>query len=562
MLFSMLPLSLGATKVTAASYNPETAGRRVVGYLPSYRNYTINSIDFSAMTHCNLAFMTYAGGTLTSGFSAGDVQTIVSKCHSNNCKAIIAIGGWNGFQNDGVFTSASRRTNLINQIMNYVNSYNLDGVDIDIELNDADIWNNYDAFISELSGRLKSQGKLLTMAVSQWFTGSIANGTYRYFDFLNLMSYDYNQSGTGEVAPWSQIYDMVNYYGARGVSNDRMVIGVPFYGYGAGGAAKTYAEMVQMNPSNAYADYASGVYYNGINTIKQKAEYSKSYGGTMIWEVGQDSFNGYSLLAAIKEVMANGANNGGGNNGGGNNDGGNNGGGNTNPGNGAADVTIYQDINYGGRSASFGTGNYNLSAIQAKGFRNDDLSSLKVPFGYKVTLYADDNFSGATKVITGDTSWIGNDWNDKMSSMKVEKAKYRIINRHSGLALDVAGGNPAAGTNVQQWTINGTDAQSFYVSFNSDDSTFVITSALSGRALDMGGWSTENGGNLIIWDNNNTANQRWYITSVDNGYVFFINKHSNKAMDVADWSTAAGGNVHQWDYFAQANQQWKFEMVN
>ena len=123
MLFSMLPLSLSATKVTAASYSPETAGRRVVGYLPSYRNYTINSIDFSAMTNGNLSFMTYAGGTITSGFSAGDVQTIVSKCHSNNCKAIIAIGGWNGFQNDGVFTSASRRTNLINQIMNYVNSY-------------------------------------------------------------------------------------------------------------------------------------------------------------------------------------------------------------------------------------------------------------------------------------------------------------------------------------------------------------------------------------------------------------------------------------------------------
>ena len=190
------------------------------------------------------------------------------------------------------------------------------------------------------------------------------------------------------------------------------------------------------------------------------------------------------------------------------------------------------------------------------------MSSLKVPFGYKVTLYYDDNFSGASRVITADTSWIGNDWNDKMSSMKVERAKYRIINRHSGLALDVSGGNPAAGTNVQQWTINGTDVQSFYVSFNSDDSTYVITSALSGRALDMGGWSTENGGNLIIWDNNNTANQRWYITAIDNGYVFFINKHSNKAMDVEAWSTAAGGNVHQWDYFAQANQQWKFEMIN
>lgn len=33
--------------------------------------------------------------------------------------------------------------------------------------------------------------------------------------------------------------------------------------------------------------------------------------------------------------------------------------------------------------------------------KNDDLSSLKVPFGYKVTLYADDNFSGATMGLQG-----------------------------------------------------------------------------------------------------------------------------------------------------------------
>ena len=253
ILFSLLPTNIGAGKVSAASYNAETAGRRVVGYLPSYRTYTVDSIDFSAMTHCCLAFMTYSGGTLTSNFSAWDVQNIVNKCHANNCKAIIAIGGWGGFQNDGAFSTAAKRTSFVNQVMNYVNTYNLDGVDIDIELEDADIWNNFDALASELSGRLKSQGKILTMAVSPWFTGRIANSTYNYFDFLNLMSYDYNQNGTGEVAPWSQVYDMINYYGGRGVSNDRLVIGVPFYGYSTAGAS-TYAQMIEMNPANAYAD--------------------------------------------------------------------------------------------------------------------------------------------------------------------------------------------------------------------------------------------------------------------------------------------------------------------
>jgi hypothetical protein len=228
----------------------------------------------------------------------------------------------------------------------------------------------------------------------------------------------------------------------------------------------------------------------------------------------------------------------------------------------SGDIYIYQDINYGGTSASLGLGDYTLSSLQAKGFKNDDLSSLKVPFGYKVTLYDDDNFGGSSKVITEDTSWIGSDWNDKVSSIKVEKALYKIVNRNSGLCLDVTSANTASGTNVQQWSGNGTLAQTWEVSFNSDDSTYVITSAIHGKALDMGGWSTENGGNAIIWDNNNTNNQRWYITYVGDGYSFLINKHSNKCLEVDGWSTASGGNVQQWDYFAQTNQQWKFVMVN
>lgn len=228
----------------------------------------------------------------------------------------------------------------------------------------------------------------------------------------------------------------------------------------------------------------------------------------------------------------------------------------------SGDIYIYQDANYGGRTASLGLGSYNLASLNAKGFYNDDLSSIKVPWGYKVTLYWDDNFSGATKVITSDTSYIGNDWNDKVSSIKVEKARYKIVNRHSGLCLDVSGSNTASGTNVQQWSSNGTAAQTWEVSFNKDDSTYLLVSTIHGKVVDMDAWSTSNGGNAIIWDNNNTNNQRWYITSLGDGYSFLINKHSNKCLEVAGWSTASGGNVQQWDYYAQANQQWQFIMVN
>ncbi len=82
-------------------------------------------------------------------------------------------------------------------------------------------------------------------------------------------------------------------------------------------------------------------------------------------------------------------------------------------------VTFYGDINYGGWSVTLGAGNYNLNEMVAAGIPNDRLSSLKVPAGFKVTLYEHSNFGGLQKVITEDTLFLS-DFNDLTSSIKVE----------------------------------------------------------------------------------------------------------------------------------------------
>ncbi len=82
-------------------------------------------------------------------------------------------------------------------------------------------------------------------------------------------------------------------------------------------------------------------------------------------------------------------------------------------------VTFYGDANYGGWSVTLGAGNYNYSEMVAAGIPNDKLSSLKVPAGFKVTLYENANFGGSQKAVTEDTSYLG-DFNDLTSSIKVE----------------------------------------------------------------------------------------------------------------------------------------------
>jgi beta-glucanase (GH16 family) len=84
-------------------------------------------------------------------------------------------------------------------------------------------------------------------------------------------------------------------------------------------------------------------------------------------------------------------------------------------------ATIYQHCNYGGWSAGIdAAGNYDLGALQAKGFVNDDASSIKVAAGYEAVLYQNAGFAGTSVVVRGETSCLSN-FNDVASSIIVRK---------------------------------------------------------------------------------------------------------------------------------------------
>jgi hypothetical protein len=86
----------------------------------------------------------------------------------------------------------------------------------------------------------------------------------------------------------------------------------------------------------------------------------------------------------------------------------------------SAVATFYKDINFGGYAVSLPVGSYTLSALQAKGILNDDITSLKVTSGYRVVLYADNNFTGATLTKTADdASLVDDGWNDQVSSLVI-----------------------------------------------------------------------------------------------------------------------------------------------
>ena len=150
-------------------------------------------------------------------------------------------------------------------------------------------------------------------------------------------------------------------------------------------------------------------------------------------------------------------------------------------------ATFYENSNYGGWSVSLPEGTYNYRDIIAKGIKNDAISSLKVNSGYKVTLYDNAGFNGTSKAFTGDASYVGDEMNDKTSSIKIEKwngsssVTYNTVKLSNGKysIKSVANGKYVAAENGGSETIvanrdsYGGSWETFYL-INNDDGTVSI----------------------------------------------------------------------------------------
>jgi alpha-L-fucosidase 2 len=90
----------------------------------------------------------------------------------------------------------------------------------------------------------------------------------------------------------------------------------------------------------------------------------------------------------------------------------------------SAGVVFYQDTQYGGTAGqSLAVGTYTEAQLAAKGVPNDWASSVQIPSGRTVIMYANDNFAGTSWTLTANTpdfTQLSPSANDQMSSCKVQ----------------------------------------------------------------------------------------------------------------------------------------------
>ncbi|QZT38174.1 DUF4971 domain-containing protein [Halosquirtibacter xylanolyticus] len=300
--------------------NGKNANFKVIGYLRSRGFKDISKMDLSKTNYMNLSFANLDSNGKLFFKDNVDITNVVEELKSLDIKVMMSIGG--GGVTDEMaepwqqYVKVDRREELVSNIMDYVELYNLDGIDVDFE-NDflLSLGENYDPFIKLLKEALHAEGKEITTALpTKRSFANVSQETLESFDFINVMSYTatgpWNPERVGPHSPMSILDDVYNFWVIKkGIAKEKIILGLPFYGQDFANFDKwkwglTWPQIIDGHPEYAYLDQVDKLYYNGIPTIAKKThDAMEMFGGVMVWSYGLDKYNEMSLLRAINQVV-------------------------------------------------------------------------------------------------------------------------------------------------------------------------------------------------------------------------------------------------------------------
>ena len=319
----------------------------VIAYLTEYTS--ASTLDASHVTHIN-----YAHGRFKNP-STGDGGIVISGTHllqkvlalkkkRPTLKVLLMIGGW-GEKADGfsmMARDAGKRTEFCQSCKAHVDTYGLDGIDIDWEYpgggpssngQSKDDAANFNLVLKELRETL-GDTKIISFASSSSAGYVDWSGAMEYLDYINVMTYDmgkppyhnatlYHSSLTRSTS----CEESIEKHRKAGIPLDRLVLGVPFYGHGI----DPYAEDVKFREMASILSATSGTYagkniyhwddtakvpyltdesgtmllgYDDAESVTWKARFVLEKGllGAMFWEYRHDDDNG-TLRKALYNTL-------------------------------------------------------------------------------------------------------------------------------------------------------------------------------------------------------------------------------------------------------------------
>ncbi|WP_276357636.1 glycosyl hydrolase family 18 protein [Cohnella caldifontis] len=298
----------------------ETGNFKVMGYFTEspYLNDPIDeAVPFDGLTHLIYGFLKPASdGSLYPIGQPERLKELVDKSHAHGVNVVIAVGGvfYGNEPLSGHFEALAGNDETIRrfvrEVRDFVEIYNLDGVEIDWEYPDAESSAEYERLLLALKEVLSPMGKTLSAAVAAAGSAntkaesvrSVTDKALENLDWINIMAYDL---AGGQHSPYWLADVSIQYWKKRGFPEDGIVIGIPLY---ARPSWKPYRQLVALDKANAYLDYVPGdqldSYYNGLNTIRQKTRLSLNKGGgIMFFDIQEDTRDETSGLKAAWDMI-------------------------------------------------------------------------------------------------------------------------------------------------------------------------------------------------------------------------------------------------------------------
>jgi uncharacterized repeat protein (TIGR02543 family) len=353
------------TTVRKVNFAPLSIGTSVLGYASAW--YFTGSFSKEVLETTDVIFYSFA--YLYSNYSLDLSQNgfenkipQVLKARQSGVRVVLSVQGYGseGKTFSDACSTADGRKTLINNIVECVEKYHFDGIDIDWEYpgyqtgRDTAVDRvNYTAFVTELSNRFHG------LDPDYLVTAAIPGGPWGYtryelqkvgaaLDYINLMTYDLTAgtTSTHHTALYQSSYtyngcsgdETVKNFVSKGVPIEKLTLGCAFYGKyvtvtstgnGSGlhgtvsGEYKTKAyTLIKSTYLDTTAKVSQYYHYDSVacapyiydaannlfltyddpTSLKEKCSYvqKNKLGGIMIWELGEDKTN--DLINAIASI--------------------------------------------------------------------------------------------------------------------------------------------------------------------------------------------------------------------------------------------------------------------
>lgn len=240
----------------------EKPNKIVYGFLPYWNFKYIDELDLRFLTHLAIFGLSFeADGSIRTrelnymepgwrNLTSDQAQQLINQAQANNILVTVALTAFDNESIENIISNESATQTMIEEVITFVKTYQLDGINIDFEYVGTPKTETQKAFtrmVEKLTTAVKAANPDYHVSIDVYADSAKNNRIWelepigQIVDHIIIMAYDFHRpasSVAGPVAPifgagegWSQ--DIVTLLNEHMLVNPpaKLILGVPFYGY-------------------------------------------------------------------------------------------------------------------------------------------------------------------------------------------------------------------------------------------------------------------------------------------------------------------------------------------